>query len=236
MSDLHFVGASSPDGQSLEAVDPKFVRDGLLRAREKSWEGLRKIHARLKEGMTEGDARKLANETLAELGSTKYWHQPYVRFGPGTALTFHNSLQKDYRLKEGDPIYLDLGPVWHDPESGLDYEGDVGDAFVLGTNPEVEKCIQVAHELWEEAKTLWQKDNLSGDKLYSFLDKRASELGYILHDKVNGHRLGDYPHTKYSKERLSKVPFRPGVSLWILEFQLNAPDSSFGVFFEDLLQ
>jgi hypothetical protein len=39
-----------------------------------------------------------------------------------------------------------------------------------------------------------------------------------------------------AKERLDKAPFHPETSLWILEFQINDPDSRFGAFHEDLLQ
>ena len=95
----------------LESTDPRFIKDGLLKAREKSWEALTEIRSRLSAGMTEIEAQITANQRLKELGSTKNWHKPVVRFGPGTALSYHSPLQSDYRLKTGDPVYLDIGPV-----------------------------------------------------------------------------------------------------------------------------
>ena len=237
MSDLHHVGVSAPDPESrakLEGVGPEFIRQGLMGAREKSWEALKLIYSRLQEGMTEGEARRLANDTMKELGSAKYWHQPWVRFGPGTALTFHKLLQPTYRLQKGDPVYLDLGPVWRDEATNLEYEGDVGETFIFGENAEVAKAIEASRTLWKESHVLWN-EGASGETMYAFLDKRAAELGYRLIDNVLGHRLSDFPHNKYSKERLGKVPFHPHTSLWVLEFQINDPENRFGVFYEDLL-
>ena len=155
MSDLHFVGGAS---RNIESVGPNFVRNGLLRAREKSWHAFQNIRSKIELGMSEADARDAALRTLASLGADKHWHKPYVRLGPGTALTFYDSLQTDYRLKEGDPIYMDLGPVWRDEQSDLEYEGDVGDTFIMGSNPEAEKCAATARRLWTDACDLWRNE------------------------------------------------------------------------------
>src|SRR5262249_48128215 len=156
-----------------------------------------------------------------------------VRFGPGTALTFHDPIQADYRLKSGDMVYLDLGPIWADAETGLEYEGDVGDSFVLGTNKEAEKCASSARSLWKEAQAEWKKGAKTGKELYAFLKKRAAESGYEFVEKVQGHRLSDFPHTKYSKSTLAVTPFYPTEALWILEFQINDRAGRFGAFYED---
>lgn len=42
--------------------------------------------------MNEPEARKLALEISKKSGVTKHWHQPYIRFGAGTALSFMNLL------------------------------------------------------------------------------------------------------------------------------------------------
>ncbi|MBS1960797.1 MAG: hypothetical protein JST04_01170 [Bdellovibrionales bacterium] len=54
-------------------------------------------------------------------------------------------------------------------------------------------------------------------------------------EKVDGHRMADFPHHRYAKERLAEVPFVPSPDLWVLELQLNDPANRFGAFFEDLL-
>ncbi len=231
MSDLHFVGATG-----VEGVDPKFVREGLFAAREKTWAALRAIQSVLREGMTEVEAHDAAKETLVALGSTRHWHRPYVRFGSGTVRTFHEALRSDYRLKAGDPVTLDLGPVWTDPASGMEYEGDVGDSFVFeGSDPEFERLARCTRGLWKEARDLWRDENATGERLYEFLKVRAAQEGWSLVERVTGHRISDYPHSKYAKERLNKVAFSPTTSLWILELQVNDPGERFGAFYEDLL-
>ncbi len=235
MNDLHSVGLAESSRAKLESVDPNFVVEGLLKAREKTWAVFNEIKPQLKAGMTEEEARKIAVATFEKQGVTKHWHRPYVRFGPGTVLTFHDSLQSTYRLQDGDPIYLDLGPIWSDEALGLDYEGDVGDTFVLGSNPEAERCAQTARLLFTEGQKQWKEKKLNGVELYQWMKERATQEGYQLLDNVDGHRVSDNPHTKYSKERLSEIAFVPSMTLWVLELQIIHPTLPIGAFFEDLL-
>jgi hypothetical protein len=233
MNDLHFISVTEESQKKLEKVSDKFIKEGLLDARKKSWEAFQHIREQIHPGITEKQGREIAITTLQKLGSQKNWHQPYVRFGPGTILTFYDSLQSDYILRENDPVYMDLGPVWN--FEGLDYEGDVGDTFVVGKNAEAERCSATARKLWQEGFQLWKDEKATGEKIYAFLRRRAQEENYILLEDIEGHRLSDFPHAQYAKERLAKVPFNPGTCLWILEFQLIHPTLKIGAFYEDLL-
>jgi Xaa-Pro aminopeptidase len=236
MTDPHSIGVRALSQESLEGVSPRFVNEGLLRARAKTISVLAQIREGLRPGMTEDDARKYSLEVFASHGVKKHWHKPYLRFGPGTALTFHDPLQPDYRLREGDPYYIDLGPVWADPERGLEYEGDYGDTFVLGVNREAENCARAARELFAETCAQWKQKGLTGEQLYAFAKSGAEQRGYRLAEAVDGHRLSDFPHHKYSKERLAGVAFQPSKSLWVLEIQIVDAKSRFGAFFEDILR
>ncbi len=223
----------------IEAVDPRFRAGALFRARAATLAAFADIRAGLRAGMTEDEARRLALDVFAAAGVAKHWHKPYVRFGPGTALTFHDPLQPEYRLRSGDACSIDLGPAVPDAELGLDVEGDYGDTFVFegdrAPNPDVERCAEAARAVFREARDAWLRERLTGIELYAFMRERAEARGYVLLPKVDGHRLSDFPHHRHAKERLAEIPFAPTSSHWVLELQLNDPAGRFGAFFEDLL-
>jgi hypothetical protein len=242
MSDLHQLGvtASGSDNQAkIEAVDPQFIHETQLKAQKRTWEVLQTIRSQLQVGMTENDARLLALDIFKALGVTKHWHRSYVRLGPGTTLTFNDPIQPDYKLQANDPVYLDLGPVWPSSTLGvegtLEYEGDAGDSFVFGVNVEATRCIETVRDLFVEARTQWIDGKLTGEGIYTFLKSRALDLGYDLVEHVDGHRMSDFPHQKYTKEKLSQLTFRPTEGLWILEVMIKHPTLPIGAFFEDLL-
>jgi hypothetical protein len=235
MTELHRVGISSSSNHPLEAVNPTFVKEGILKAQKKSWDVLNDLKSLMKIGITEDEARKLALQLFQDHGVTKHWHRPYIRFGAGTTLTFNDPLRTGAFLKDGDPYYLDLGPVWIDSELGLEYEGDVGDTFVFGNNPEAEKCAQTARDLFDQAKQKWKETKLDGKSIYEFLHQEASNRNYQLIEHVKGHRVSDFPHHRYSKSTLGDIDFCPNESLWVLEIQIIEPRLQIGAFYEDLL-
>lgn len=231
---IHELRVMADPDFSEEKVDEKFVIEGLIVARQKTLAVMHEIRHALCVGLTEDDARKLALEIFRAHGVDKHWHKPYIRFGRGTALTFHEPLQPEYKLRMNDPFYIDLGPIWPDQKRGLDYEGDVGDTFVLGNNAAAELCAKTARQLFREARGEWKKA-CTGEELYRFLKKIAEHYGYRLVENVDGHRLSDFPHHQYSRRRLAELAYTPSSSLWVLEIQITSADMSFGAFFEDLL-
>jgi methionine aminopeptidase len=236
MESLHPIGVSEEFRGKIEGVHPDFLQSGILWARDRSWEAFHQIKDEIREGLTELEARRLAVEIFTRHGVTKHWHQPSIRFGSGTTLTFNQPLRDDYRLKSGDPVFMDLGPVWTQAESLISYEGDVGDSFVFGENPAAEKCITTVRALFDEGKALWEKNHdISGKEIYRRLTERANQQGYELIDDVVGHRIGDFPHQKFSKEKFPKIEFRPSAHLWILELQIVDRAASLGAFYEDVL-
>ncbi|MBN8553931.1 MAG: M24 family metallopeptidase [Deltaproteobacteria bacterium] len=237
MNETHSLRIESSAAKPMhEKVAATFLREKLLWARERSWNLLDEIRAQLKEGMTERQAFQLAMNLCATSGISKQWHKPVIRFGPGTILTFADELNDQYKLKRGDPIYIDLGPVWADQEYGLEYEGDVADSFIFdGQNIEAKKCIAAAREIFRATEEEWMKTKISGIELYNFIKKNVEKRGYKLVEEVEGHRISDFPHHKYSKERLAKINFEPEPLLWVLEIQIKHPSLEIGAFFEDLL-
>lgn len=236
MSDLHPIGVTEEFRHLIEGADPRFLKQGMLYARDRSWEAYQAIKRELREGMSEPEARKLSLQIFADFGVVlkKHWHQPWVRFGPGTKLTFSQPMQPDYRLQVGDAVYMDLGPIFKDPETGIEYEGDVGDSFSFGPNPEADQCASFARELFEEGKGHW-KLGWTGKQIYEVIVHRTHEAGYEFRDSVVGHRVGDFPHQRYSKQDLPGLEFTPSSHLWVLELQIVHPTLPVGAFFEDLL-
>jgi hypothetical protein len=239
MSDLHQLNVSALDQATIEKVDPHFIAEGLYRARDKTALVLHEIRKEFKEGLSENDARILALSIFQDHGVTKHWHRPYIRFGEGTILSFYDPISENC-LKENDIYHLDLGPVWPSHKLGLDseleYEGDYGDTFVFGdSNHEATKMIEALHEVFNLVKNEWQNNKLAGTEIYHFFSEQISNKGYVFVEKVDGHRVSDFPHHKYTKDRLSKIDFTPTNSLWILEAMICHPTLKMGAFFEDLL-
>ncbi len=234
-SDPHVLGVYTEDRKVLEAVSPEFLMAGLKRAQEKTKAVALEICRALKPGMNEDAGRKLGLEIFADHGVKKHWHRPHVRFGPGTRLNFNHPMQLEHALGESDIYYLDLGPVWKDEETGIEYEGDFGDTYAFGNPLHPMRCIQDAHLIFSKAREEWRNRKLSGVALYQFMKESADHMGYDLLDDVAGHRVSDFPHHRFTKGQLSMVPFYPTEGLWVLEVQILDRKNPVGAFFEDIL-
>lgn len=245
MSDFHKLN-STPSQKQIEKVGVPFLGERLLDAQLKTIQVCQEIKSKIEVGMTEVQACKMALDCFKNHGVTKHWHRPTIRLGRGTTLSFFDPIQTEYRLEENTPFYIDLGPVWPGEtpsDLGVEYEGDYGDTYVLGQFPEAQHCAEVARSLFYETKNLWRNswlnspdvEKFSGKALYQHLKKRANELGYLLIEGVAGHRIGDFPHQRHSKEQLANIDFIPNPHLWVLEIHIVEPQRRFGAFFEDIL-
>ncbi len=240
MEHPHTLRATAPSKEALEAVNSSFAVAGIFRTREKTIRVFNQIRKELKVGMNEAEARKLAMQIYADHGAKKHWHRIYVRIGAGTCLTFNEPDESVATLQENDPVYMDVGPVFKDDETNLEYEGDYGDSFVFsaqgsGKNPPAEKCAEFARKLFREASLKWKQEKLTGQEIYQFLAKQNEGSGYVLHPAVLGHRLSDFPHQRYTTEHLSDLSFAPSPDLWVLEVHLTDPVHHVGAFYEDIL-
>ena len=237
MQDPHALGIHSPSPDEIEAVDPRFLREGLLAAQAKTRALFPILKAALRTGMTEDEARREILGIFKEKGVSKHWHRPYVRFGGNTQRSYREESDPGFLLSPEMPCFLDLGPVWPDAKSGLEYEADFGDSFVFqGPNPAFDRCAAACRTLFQEGSRAWKEQKLTGAELYAFLKTRATEAGYLLREDVDGHRIGDFPHHRFSKFDLGQTRFVPKASLWVLEVQIQDPRESFGAFYEDLLE
>jgi Xaa-Pro aminopeptidase len=210
-----------------------FRVEHLREAQRRSWEALAEIQKRIRPGMTEDEARKLGEVILRERGATKNWHRVVARFGVNTLKRFSEPSEPGVVLGESDVYYLDLGPVWE--IDGLGYEGDVGDTFTVGADPEHVQCAESVRELFRRVKSIWSEERISGPELYARAEVEAERLGVILNREVDGHRVGDFPHQLFFRGGLTEIDFTPSAGAWILEIQVRHPSRPFGAFFEDLL-
>jgi len=231
---VHPLGAHSD--RKIEENSRQFLREGLLHAQRKSWEALEQIRENLKVGISEKEAIELATGIIKDLGSPRAWHRPNIRFGENTLKTFTERPDPQRLLREDDIYFVDIGPVWKLGDSdSIEYEGDVGDTYCLGEDPQKQKLAAAAKSLFEEACAYWRRQNPTGDGLYGWLKDAAQREGYELLADVDGHRIGDFPHHRHFKEGLTTVHFTPASDVWILEVQIVTPDRSYGAFYEDIL-
>jgi Xaa-Pro aminopeptidase len=217
------------DQTQIERTKPNFDSTLMLQARSQSWNAIEAISKKIQPGMTEEEATSIAQETLRALGSEKFWHRTIVRLGSNTLKGFSDPSEKGVTLKSNDIFYLDLGPVWNG------YEGDAGQTFVCGNDPEQTRCAQDCKEIFETVGLAWRSQGLTGQALYALADQEAKRRGWILNLEINGHRLADFPHALYYKGSLSDQPFSPTPLVWVLEIQIRHPSREFGAFYEDLL-
>lgn len=216
----------------IEKIAPEAIVAMKTTARQKTWDAVHAIRNLVKPSMTEKEAIKKANEYLASVGVKKFWHKTHIRFGESTILSFDDPYYDNVTLKDDDIFYVDIGPIW----DGI--EGDCGETFVIGNNPEFIKITQDVKNLFHEVHNYWrQNENASGLKLQEFSKKITEKMGYLMFPTyVKGHRISEFSHAKYtSTVGTFDTEFKPSADRWILEFQICHSSMKFGAFYEDLL-
>lgn len=191
---------------------------------------VRAIGAAIRPGMTQARALEVAAEVLAARGLERIWHKTVVRLGAETLKTFHDRAEEDAALGENDIFFVDIGPLF------AGHEGDAGDSFVTGEDPEMAACAAAARTLWDDVAARWRREGLSGAALYAYAEQRAEAMGWRLNLAVRGHRVCDFPHAIYRAGALGDFGLCPTTGLWILEIQIAHPTRPFGAFYEDLLR
>src|ERR1700735_5088025 len=134
----------------LEKGGPAFTREKMLKVRDITRGAIHEIAARVKPGMVEEDAVEMARDILAERGMVQGWHDVYVRFGTNTTKTFGAASDPGVILGDDDIFLIDIGPVFQK------WEGDGGDTFVTGTNPDKARCAVDARKLFHIVRKKWE--------------------------------------------------------------------------------
>jgi methionyl aminopeptidase len=215
--------------ESAERVGPAFSADGMLLARDKTREAIRRIAARVEPGMIEEDAVEMAKNVLTGMGLALSWHPTRVRFGANTIKPMKQASVPGVVLKENDIFFIDIAPrvdAW---------EGDGGASFVVGKHSDYERCARDAERLFHDVREKWEKNSLTGQALYAFADEAARAMGWELNFDLPGHRVSDFPHATIYTGSLAEFDATPSAMRWILEIHLRDPQKRFGAFFEDML-
>ena len=221
---------SAPLEQSqAEACGPSYDRLMMLEARRRTFEAINRISAEISPGITEEQGVEITRRVLREAGMVRGWHGINVRFGVNTLNAFHVKSKPGVVLGEDDIYFIDIGPIWRD------WEGDGGDTFATGGNPEFNRIARDVKAVFEAVQARWRQDQLTGDALYRVAVEESERRGWLLNLDMSGHRLSEFPHAAHHKGALADAPFIPSPGLWMLEIQIRHPTLPFGAFYEDLL-
>ena len=213
----------------LEATGDSFVPDRLMDVRARTRRAVLSIADKIEVGMTEEDATRMARDVLTGMGMRRGWHRTIVRFGPNTTKDFSERSEPGVVLGERDIYYVDIGPIYQG------YEGDGGDTFVVGDDPEHERARRDVHTIWGRVRQHWLDEHATGRELYDRAGVEAERLGWRLNLDVSGHRLSDFPHAAHYGGSIAELPMMLRPDRWVLEIAIIHPDRPFGAFYEDLL-
>ena len=135
--------ASTTDIESIEATGERFSLQELLYVRARTRRAVHMIADRVKVGMAEEEAKEIARSILTSLGMRRGWHHIIVRCGPNTTKDFMERSEPGVVLEENDIFFIDIGPIFRDSE------GDAGDTFVFGDDPDHHRAKHDVRAIWE---------------------------------------------------------------------------------------
>ena len=213
----------------IEATGVSFSVEAFLDMRARTRRAVHAIAERVEVGMAEEDARAAARDLLGELGMRRGWHHVITRIGPNTTKSFMAPSDKGVSLRADDIFFVDIGPI----SNGM--EGDAGETFVVGDDPEHHRAKADVKAVWDDVREAWLVRRLSGRDLYAHAADVARARGWELNLELSGHRLSDFPHAAAYEGPMAEVDIVPSSGLWVLEIAIVHPSGTFGAFYEDLL-
>lgn len=219
---------------SHEQLGPEFNITTFLKARDLCQKAAAEITARIEIGMNEKDGQALVKEVFSNLSITKFWHPTKFRIASDTTKTFRDLPDENIKCQDQDIVFIDIGPIIDN------HEADFGRTVVLNkTNailkPEYVALAKASELIFLETEKYWKQSGATGIKLFEFAQQKTSELGYRLDHRMAGHRLGDFPHQVYSKQKLFEFEKNPIKDIWVLEIHIVDDKNQRGSFFEDIL-
>jgi len=214
---------------SIHAVAPHFDLKHFIQVRKQTIEVLDQLVACIKMGMKESEVIASMKQVLATPPISKNWHPLKFRVDQNTTLSFSDQPLSDPVIGQESFYFIDIGPV-------IDgYEGDYGETYYFGQDPQKKFLQTAAKKVFDYTQAIWRKENISGKALYLRASDYAQSLGLELNLRMDGHRLGDFPHQLYFKGGLAEIDDVPVENVWILEIHVLDAKLKLGAFYEDLL-
>ena len=217
-------------GVDIEQNNQGFSLNNFLLIQEEARQLLEKIFSQISVGMNYLDVERLVLNEYEKIDVKKNWHPVKVRIDGDTILTFREKSDPSKEIDNGSIVFVDLGYV----KKGL--EADIGRTFVFGKNENYEELIAKCESVFKQTIIYWRENQASGQELYSFAEKKCIELGIELNMKMDGHRLGSFPHGVFYQGGVGEIDFCPSKDCWILEIQVKDSELGVGAFYEDLIR
>src|SRR5580658_3213518 len=171
------------DVSTIEGTGSTFAIDGFMAVRARTRKAVHMIAEQITPGMSEDQAKEIARSALSSLEMRRGWHHIIVRCGSNTTKDFMARSEPGVVLGDNDIFFVDIGPIYGD------YEGDAGDTFVFGDDPDHHRAKRDARSIWEDVRQVWFDRQITGVELYEYAEKAAADLGWKLNLDLSGHRL-----------------------------------------------
>ena len=214
----------------FESTGPKYSASIQEKAQNLTKECVFEFSQRVWEGINEKEGHHLLETICRDKGAERFWHPHKFRIAENTTKSFREISDTNTLLKAQDLYFVDIGPVFEG------HEGDYGETFLFnGNNPEKEKTLQLAKEIFLSCEKKWLKENLKGNELYEFAQDLAKQNNHTLNLNMSGHRIGDFPHALYFKGKLLDIDFPISQGLWVLEILIKHNEKNWGGFYEDII-
>ena len=138
-------------------------------------------------GMAEDEAKAIARDILKGMEMRRGWHHIIVRCGPNTTKDFMEKSEPGVVLGDDDIFFVDIGPIYGDTE------GDAGDTFVFGSDPDhLRAKKEVRADLGPGARGMVHQGQHRQGAL-RLRHRVAAGYGWKLNMDLSGHRLSDFP-------------------------------------------
>ena len=88
----------------------------------------------------------------------------------------HDILPRTSAYQADDIFFVDIGPIYGD------VEGDAGDTFVVGGDPDHHRAKADVRAVWDEVRDVWAKGGVTGRELY---DRAIDAYTQLLTDQAD---------------------------------------------------